>query len=206
MKKSIIIFLSILSGYCSVLTSQTKGHCDFLLPVNKDLPKYGFNVEEIDKGEDTGSYLLKIYQSDSDSLIQIIHLDHPDEPPYIDSLIDVNFDGYKDLCFVSGLGENGKNQSYDILLFDPADKKFHYNDGIPSIINLSVDESRKLIYEHYFTGGLDCSDVKTYIVKDNKLVLIEVDTQYWKTSYNPVRFIEKYKDGKMISRKEVDPR
>lgn len=207
MKKVIIkILLLFFFGLCSVSTSQTKAGYDFHFQVNKNLPEYGFNIEEINKENDNNDYLIRIYQSDSDSLIQTIRMDFPDVAPYIDSLIDVNFDGYKDLCFIMGLGENGKNQCYAVYLFNTVDKKFHINDGFSSIINLSVNDSLKQIYEHYFTGCLDCSDIKTYIVKENTLVLIEVDSQFWDANKMPVRFIEKYKDGKLVSSEEVEPR
>lgn len=207
MNKSMIkILLIIFLGFCSVSTSQTKAGYDYLFQVNKNLPEYGFNIEEIKKENESNDYLIRIYQSDSDSLIQTIPMDSPDVPPYIDSLKDVNFDGYKDLCFVMGLGANGKNQCYAVYLFNTGDKQFHYSDGFGSIINLGINDSLKQIYEYYFTGCLDCSDIKTYIVKENKLVLIEVDSQFWDANKMPVRFIEKYKDGKLVSSQEVEPR
>lgn len=206
MKKSIIkILLIIFSFFYSFSLSQTKGNYEFLYQLNKNLPEYGFNIEEINKGKDSTSYLIKIYQSDLDSLIQIIRLDLPDVPPYIDPL-DVNFDGYKDLCFVTGLGQNGKNRSNDIFLFSPEDKKFHYSDDFSSILNIATNDSLKQIYGSYWTGCLDCITWNTYIIKNDKLILIKKDYQDLDRRTNILRrFVELYKDGKFISRKEMKP-
>jgi hypothetical protein len=203
----ILIFIFFAKSY-----SQTMYDFDLLLEVNSNLPEYGFVLEEFNNDDGYRSYLIKIYNADSNLLIQTIDLSEYDfwygyyDYPYIDSLIDVNFDGYKDLCVVTGIGQNGKNWGYDIFIFNFKDKRFSQNEGFNSIYNISTDDSLKQVYESYWTGCLDCIVWSTYIVQDDKLILIEKDYQDIDMELNKMRrFIEKYKNGKMISKIEVEP-
>ena len=110
----ILISGIILLYFTGISYSQTNTKYEFLGKVNSNLPAYGFNFQKMGKDK----YDLKIYRSDNDSLIQSfnnIDIDLPYDPS-INSLMDVNFDGYKDVCFVAGLGENGQGACPDLSL------------------------------------------------------------------------------------------
>lgn len=204
--KSVLIFLISLP-----LFSQTIVQYDAVLRVNKNLPNYGFIIKETKAEFNYKSYLINVYRTDSNKLIQSIDLSKyydlwNSEPPNVDTLIDVNFDGYRDICIITGIGENGKNTFYGIFFFDKDDGKFYKKKGVRDICNIEVNDSSKHIYESNWTGCFNCITWNTYIIKNYKLILIEMDYQYIDKKTNMLRrFVELYKNGKLISKKEVKP-
>lgn len=193
------------------LFSQTIPEYDAVLQVNKNLPDYGFIIKQTMNESDGINYLIDVYRIDSNKLVQTIDLSKYydiwiGEYPSIDSLIDVNFDGYGDICIITGIGENGKNTSYGIFFFNKDDGRFYQKAGVRDIYNIEVDDSLKQIYESYWTGCLDCITWNTYTFDEDKLVLIKRDYQDLDRKTNTLRrFVELYKDGKLISRKEMKP-
>ena len=206
----LVLFLLSISGFSF---SQSQNKYDFVLEVNKNLPDYGFTIEKT--GNDSILYhnVINIYQADSDKFIQSINLDDYDiyyseyEYPDVDPLIDVNFDGYKDLCILAGSGQNGKNQLTSIFLFDTTKAEFYKSPYFNEVYNLYVVDLLKCIYEAFWTGA--CADAyciinNTYKVLDKKLIKVESDYyEYDDKSDTMHRYIEKYENGKLISKTEV---
>jgi hypothetical protein len=194
--------------------SQTNNDYDLLLEVNKNIPKYGFSLEEIKNKFTDKSYLIKIYNSKTNLLIQTIDLSRYDfwykehDYPYIDSLVDINFDGYRDLCVVTDIGQNGKNWGYDIFTFNETDKIFCRNENFPTLYNFYTEDSLRQIYESIWScGGDECIQWNTYTVKDDKPFLIERDYQEFDRESNKLRrYIELYQNDELISKEEVKPR
>lgn len=193
------------------LFSQIIPEYDAVLQVNKNLPDYGFIIKRTMDESEESNYLIDVYRIDSNQLVQTIDLSKYYDIwaggyPSIDSLIDVNFDGYGDICIITGIGENGKNISYGIFFFNKDDGRFYQKNGVRDIYNIEVDDSLKQIYESYWTGCFNCITWDTYIIDDDKLILIKRDYQDLDRKTNTLRrFVELYKDGKLISRKEMKP-
>lgn len=205
------IFFFILIIY-SLTFSQPKLSYNLILEVNKELPKYGFLIERTHGDAHFNNYIINIYQAESNKFIQSINMDNYDvyysqyDYPYIDSLIDVNFDNYKDLCIAAGSGQNGKNQLFHIFLFDKSTGEFYKNSSFDTIYNLYVDDSLKHVYESFWTGAcaVDCIMYNTYKVIDDNLTLIESDySEYDSETETMRRYIEIYENSKLISKKEV---
>lgn len=208
------MLLLLTSSYYTLLLPQSKNNYDLILEVNKNMPKYGFILQEIKNELDYRSYMINVYRSDSDSLVQIIDLSEYNywyseyDYPYIDSLIDVNFDSYKDLCVVTAIGQNGKNWGYNIFIFNETARIFQRNENFPTIYNFYTNDSLKQIYESFWNcGGEECIVYKTYLFQDNKLVLIQQDYQDFDNELNKWRrFVEHYENGKLIYKEETEPR
>lgn len=205
MEKFFIIFIT----YFPWIFSQ--GNYDVVINVNKKVPLYKLRFTELKLDEVLRSYKIDFYKFDSDSLIQTINLNDLDiiysdyEGP-ADSLLDVNFDGYKDLCIVTGIGQLGKNWAYEIFFFNPKTEKFYKDKNFPTIWNIEINDSLKEIYESFSLGCTYCWHWKTFKIKNNKLILIKLDYQDLDRKTKKMhRFIQEYKNGKMVSRKEVKP-
>jgi hypothetical protein len=192
--------------------SQTTVKYDTVMQVNKNLPNYGFIINETKNEYNDRSYLINIYRTDSNTLLQTIDLSKYDywygvyDAPYIDTLIDVNFDGYCDLPVVVGIGQNGKNWDYQIFFFNKDDGKFYKRENFKGIYNISVDDSSKHIYESFWTGCFNCIIWNTYIIENDNLVLIKKDYQDLDPETHTLRrFVEQYENGKLISKIEIPP-
>jgi hypothetical protein len=203
---SLVFFL-----FSSIIFSQNKFNYDKIFQVSEKLPKFGFVIEKTGSDSFLVYYNIKIYNAESNILIQSLNM--TDYYIYyskyefpIDSLVDMNFDGYKDLCVYGGSGQNGKNSFYSIFLYDSLIGEFYKNPSFESIYNFIVNSKNKIIEEYFWPGACnyDCATWNTYIVKNNSLVLIEssyieIDSITGKEQ----RIIEKYKDGELISKDRV---
>jgi hypothetical protein len=192
--------------------TQAQINYDYVLEVNKKLPKFGFVIEKIENDTLFNNYIIKIYQAESNKFIQSFNMINYDiyyskyEDSIIDSLIDMNFDNYKDLCVYAGSGQNGKNEMYSIFLYDSLKGEFYKNPSFDFIYNFTVDYSTKSIDEFFWTRACtnDCIIWNTYIVINNKLTLVKSDYNEYDSKTNTMhRFIETYKNGKLVSKKEV---
>jgi hypothetical protein len=212
MSNKIIVGFVLLGLIAIPSFSQTTFKYDTVMQVNKNLPNYGFIINETKNEYNQRSYLINIYRTDSNSLLQTIDLSKYDywygfyDAPYIDTLIDVNFDGYCDLPIVVGIGQNGKNWDYQIFFFNKSDGNFYKKKNFPGINNISIDESSKQIHESFWTGCLDCIVWNTYIIENDELILVEKDYQEIDDKTHELRrFVERYKNGKLVSKEELKP-
>ena len=197
--------------FSSMILPQTNHNYSNILEVNEKLPKLGFLIEKTGSDSLLNFYEIKIFNVESKKFIQSINMSQYDiyysgyECPK-DSLIDVNFDNYKDLCVYAGSGQNGKNQMYSIFLYDSLKDEFYKNPSFDVIYNFTVNYSTKSIDEFFWTHACtnDCIVWNTYIVVNNKLSLVKTDYyEYDQKTKTMHRFIETYKDGELVSKKEV---
>jgi hypothetical protein len=209
--KQLLKVLSFFLLFTSIILSQRDFKYDRVLQVNAELPKLGFIIEKTGSDSFLVFYEIKIYNAESNKFIQSFNMSDyyiyysKYEFP-IDSLVDMNFDNYKDLCIYGGSGQNGKNSFYSIFLYDSLSGKFYKKPSFDTIYNFIINYKTKEIEEYTWPGACtyDCVTWNTYIVEKNKLVLIE-------TSYIDIdsetgsvqRIIEKYKDGELISKDKV---
>lgn len=197
--------------FTSIILSQNKFNYDRILQVNDKLPKFGFIIEKTGNDSFLVFYEMKIYNAESNKFIQSFNM--TDYNIYyseyvfpIDSLVDFNFDGYKDLCVYGGSGQNGKNTFYSIFLYDSLTGKFYKSPSFDSIYNFIINQKNKTIEEYAWPGACtwNCVTWNTYVVENNKLVLIETSYVEIDSETNKVyRIIEKYEDGNLISKDKV---
>ena len=178
--------------------------------INKDIPLYEFKLFDFDIDSISNQQEYEIRISMGTQFIQEIIASAMDEGTHIwleDSLLDINFDGYNDFLLCEMSGEAGKNQFYDCWLFYPDSEKFIYNSDLSGLCNISTDESKKLLYVHMFDGcASQCYDRFIYRVINNKPILTEKEDQFYDLDTGKIRrIIEFYENGKLISKKEVEP-
>lgn len=209
--KQLLKILPFFFLFTSIILSQKDFKYDRVLQVNEILPKLGLIIEKTGSDSFFIFYEIKIYNAESNKLIQSFNMTDYDiyYSKYvfpIDSLVDLNFDGYKDLIVYGGSGQNGKNSFYSIFLFDSLIGKFYKNPSFDSIYNFIVNSKSKTIEEYTWPGACayDCITWNTYIVEKNKLVLIETSYIEIDSETGAVqRIIEKYKNSELISKDKV---
>lgn len=90
--------------------------------------------------------------------------------PYL-QIVDVNFDGYPDLRFLSSWGATG-NEWYATYIYNPALHKFVFNKILSRLCSVSIDPKTKQISSYYHGGA--CAEYWDYYkFVNNKLVLIK---------------------------------
>jgi hypothetical protein len=94
-------------------------------------------------------------------------------------LIDINFDGFKDLRFKSGQGAD-VNQTYDFYIFNKKTKKFELNELVSNLTNPVAFSNSKIIYS-YIRSGYPGTDGNVYEYKWNKNKLILTKKINYKT-------------------------
>jgi hypothetical protein len=179
--------------------------------INKNLPLYECKLFQtgIDTNNQQPKYEIQVLSGGRE--IQMINLDTLDETDDVwleDSLIDINFDGYKDLLISIMKGGGGKNHIYGTWLFDTTNSKFILSPEFTGLCNPEVDYTNKLIIETSLNGcGSQCYTINTYKILNNKLSKIKSIDQYWDDNTGKFRrIIETYKNGKEIYKKEIQPK
>jgi hypothetical protein len=222
--RKILLFLISLLLLSTVSFCQNNSNKTYLLSISNKLSPYVFKVVDLTPKSNSTycdkTFNINICKSDSTTVIQSIkynidgvwkdlELDFQEGQPgdFLSggNLLDVNFDGYKDLVLVSGIGAMGKNWSFDVYLFSVKNKKFHKCKELSGLTNIELDPKGKTITEHIDEGCLSqCYTENTYKVLNNKPVIIESTNQYYDSKKDKLRcMVEKYKDGKVVSKKEV---
>jgi hypothetical protein len=104
------------------------------------------------------------------------------------SLIDWNFDGYKDISVISNCGSGGC--AYWIWNYSPKLKRFVYNSTLSDVLGLEIDSVSKFIVFHFRDG---CRSEKWDTMKyvNNRLVFVKG------------LYIERGTDGVSITRSKM---
>ena len=214
--KQIYIILILKIIFSNISFSQNIFKKTYVFSINKSLPRYSFEVTDITPGNDSGYidkiFNINIYKDDGKVLIQSIRdtihevwmtLGFLSEG----NLLDINFDDYKDLVLVSGIGAMGKNWSFDVFLFNKKDKKFHKEIDFCDFCNITLNNKLKTINEHIDEGcASECYTENTYKIMNNKPFIIQSinqDSDLKTAKFR--RYISKYKNGELISKKEIEP-
>jgi hypothetical protein len=69
------------------------------------------------------------------------------------SVIDCNFDGFKDLMIYSHDGGAGPNNGYDFYLYDAVKKRFEFNEALSQLTQTEVDSKNKMIRSSWRDGA-----------------------------------------------------
>ena len=172
------------------LEQHFKYDTTFIVSINPKLPKYHIHISEDvvlpEKDKyNTGKiyYTVEIKSANNSSLIQTIKSVNSANADPLDFnygdlsedsnqgiLIDINFDGFKDLRFKSGQGAD-VNQTYDFYIFNKKTKKFELNELVSNLTNPVAFSNSKIIYS-YIRSGYPGTDGNVYEYKWNKNKLI----------------------------------
>ena len=178
--------------------------------INAKLPLYKLKLMIIDTDSINHLPDYEILVSKNKKNIQTIFPNAMDDGTAIeleDSLSDINFDGFNDLLVPMYSGDAGKNQFYDCWLFNAKTGKFMHSEDFSGFCNVEINDSLKQFTEHTFGGcASECYTEKTFNVISNKPILIKKEYQKLDSKSGKLRrFVEKYKNGKMITKREVHP-
>ena len=127
---------------------------------------------EIDSTLKLWQYFILAIDLKSGKLFQKIKvkLDNPIEtnPPF--ELVDMNFDGYDDIRFITERSSDGNvwNQCW---LFDAIANKFIFHEGLTKLISSVFYPATKIIEEGYW-GGFSHQQFNTYTIHNNNLKII----------------------------------
>lgn len=199
--KNILIFV-----LASLILLSNSSLCQLNSP-----KQFSFKVTEISNDSSTSYedkiFKIGVYNSTTNEIIQSI--EHKIESIWyeysleIDStnLVDVNFDGYKDLILISGQGAMGRNNIFTIYLFDSLQNKFQYCEALSDICNIEVNSEDKTIDEFIFNGGPNFT-LTTYEVINNSRVIKKIlnqnldtiETSYYENGKFLYKETEKVKD------------
>jgi len=102
-------------------------------------------------------YDICIYDSKNNFLLQIINeviydqyfdLDHIDE----NIIVDINFDGYKDIVYCNDKDWNGKNYFFVTYLYNNVTNRFEYKEDLSELSELQIHDSTKTLTEFLIRG------------------------------------------------------
>lgn len=122
-------------------------------------------------------------------------------------LVDLNFDGYRDLRFLDNEGATGNNW-YASFLYDPGKGKFIFNRHLSSQSGLTVDTKNKQLLT-YDRCGACCEFIKYYKYRDGQCVLSKIEWTEMDRTKEPGCFkitgISKVRDIEINEEKMFDP-
>lgn len=197
MKSLIIIIITFFTLFASVIAQDLgleqhfKYDTTFIVSINPKLPQYHIHITENVVLPGAGEYYrgkiyyaVEIRSSDNSILIQTIKSVNSANADPLDFnygdlskdsnqgiLIDINFDGFKDLRFKSGQGAD-VNQRYDFYIFNKKTNKFELNEDVSKLTNPVAFSDSKIICSYVRSGypGTD-GNVSEYKWNKNKLNL-----------------------------------
>ena len=93
------------------------------------------------------------------------------------TLVDANFDGYKDLQILSNCGATG-NCSYDFFLYDPVSNQFVHNEFLSNLCSPEFDAKKKQITTHSNGSAADWEN-DTYQYEEGRYTMIHQEISSW---------------------------
>ena len=111
----------------------------------------------------TGKTIQSFYDIDSE-----LAFDKPNDAIH---LVDINFDGYKDISLFRMSGGAGPNSTENIWIYNPKTGKFIYDQKLSDFTQLFVDKKKKTIMTAFRNGCCDHSS-ETYKYINGKLTLV----------------------------------
>ncbi len=103
-------------------------------------------------------------------------------------LVDANFDGWLDLQVPAWSGGAGPNDTRNFFLFDPASRRFVFDEALSALTQVSIDGASSTVTSAS-RGGCCSHSVETYRYIGNELELVgseeeslSADGRYWLTT------------------------
>jgi hypothetical protein len=93
------------------------------------------------------------------------------------TLVDANFDGYRDLQILLQCGATG-NCSYNFYVYDPKTQEFVYNTFLSGLVTPSFDTVKKQVMTSSNSSASDTQS-ETYQYKDGQYTLIWKEVSEW---------------------------
>ena len=84
-------------------------------------------------------------------------------------IVDVNFDGFKDILVLKGSGSGGN--TYWVWNYSIKDNNFHFNNQLSDRFGLEIDSVHDQIMFSY-SGGSHVKELDTFKYKNDKLILL----------------------------------
>jgi hypothetical protein len=94
------------------------------------------------------------------------------------TVVDANFDGYKDLKLLSTCGVTG-NCSYDFYLYDPRANEFVHNDFLSGLVTPSFDQQKKQVLTSSNSSVYDTQSETYRYENDGRYTLIRKEASTW---------------------------
>lgn len=155
--------------------------------VNSDLPALTF---EFTGNPDNTFGNLVITDATTGKVVQTIEnttepgLIEPSTADRVLSLLDANFDGYRDIQLMSNCGATG-NCSYNFYLYDPKTGQFVLNDFLTGLGTPSFDSAKKQVITNWNSSAADWQS-ETYQYQGGQYTLIGRDISEWNRRSNMV--------------------
>lgn len=179
--------------------------------LHEDLPEYRFiasgNVSELTVSEDDWSLAfvsaLNVYDEDGLNILSVDFTDSLLEMAgntiyyqMLDTMglhvVDVNFDGYKDVIILNSFYGAHSNSWYDCWLWDKETKSLIYSKSFAEICNPAIDWDKQCIYSSGGTGA-DNHDYAIYQYIDNQFVISN------KLHWNGANHVEQFEDDEVLA-------
>jgi len=176
--------------------------------INSNLPLFTFHFAG---REDNTLGDIEIIEGTSSEVIQTIEnttdagMIAPARAKDVLTVVDANFDGYKDLQLLSDCGATG-NCSYDFYLYDPKTDRFVHNVFLTSLTTPSFDPAKKQVTAHS-NGSVADWHTETYQYRDGQYTLVSRRESIWDRARHVVT-VNTYelRNGKMeVTESETNP-
>jgi len=145
--------------------------------ISDKLPEFIFTIHidtlNNDIGQDHAVTRIRIRRADKKNRVQTLkplEMYQAFAPRHFE-LIDMNFDGFKDILLQYGCGATGNGQSYT-WLYDPKTGRFKYNNALSQITTATAHPDTKTITS-LWVGGAAVYDEETYTFQNGKLTKIK---------------------------------
>jgi len=223
----IIITSSFIYSQKDSVISDIRTDTTFIININPKLPDLIFHYTDFGVYYDNNPYDGKIYytvviiNSKNNKTIQTIHLynsirhyplnydyGYGDQEARVEEAmaVDINFDGYKDIRFLSGRGMDkySVNEFYYYYIYNPQKNVFEPNEDVSSITNPTPFVDEKIVRSFLWSGNN--RNINEFKWAKNRLVLLKSidyivieDSCKSDTDCKFTRVVEYYENGEIVN-------
>lgn len=141
-------------------------------------------------------YSIKVYDKNGKKIQTIRDAGYLTNENHTIDMIDVNFDGYKDMMIYSHDGGAGPNSGYNFYIYHPKNKKYIYNETLSELTQTQVDIETKTIRSAWRNGAAE-HGYEEYKWINGKLTMTKQAIETWMQN-DEIRTVTcVYKNGKL---------